>query len=176
MKPNFQNILNSDSLRATADIATEAIADNPEYFKEVLDISLDAKPSVNWRAARVVALSAEKYPELFVSYVNEIALLFSEFKNDGLKRTYAWLLSKYADYFNEDSRSELIEVCFNYMLSDEKIAVKYNFMKLLFEMCKRIPEFKGELSAAIEFNISEGVFRFNGELKKIYNAIDIKVM
>ena len=176
MKPNFQTLLNSDSLRATADIATEAIADVPEYFKEVLDISLEAKPPVNWRAARVVALSAEKYPELFVPYVNEIAQLFSDFSNDGLKRSYAWLLSKYVNYFNEDSQYDLIEVCFNYMLSDEKIAVKYNCMKLLYELCKIIPEINGELLAAIDFNISEGVFRFNGELKKIYNAIDIKVM
>ena len=176
MKPNFQTILNSDSSRATADIATEAIADVPEYFKEVLYISLNTKPPVNWRAARVVSLSAEEYPELFIPYVNEIAQLYSSFKNDGLKRSYAWLLSRYAKYFNEESQSDLIEVCFDYMLSDEKIAVKYNCMKLLFEMTKIIPELKGELLAALEFNLSEGIFRMNGELKKIYNAVDVQVI
>lgn len=176
MKPNFKKILNSDSLRVTADIATEAIANIPEYFKEVLDISLNSIPPVNWRAARVTALSAEKNYELFIPYVNEIAQLYSGFKNDGLKRSYAYLLSKYTKYFNEESQSDLIEVCFNYMLSDEKIAVKYNCMKLLFEMTEIIPELKGELLAAIEFNVSEGIFRMNGEILKIYKAVDIQVI
>ena len=176
MKPNFYNILNSDSSRVSADIATEAIADVLEYFKEVLDISLNAKPPVNWCAARVIALSSEEYPELFVPYANEIAQVYSSFKNDGLKRSYAWLLSRYVNHFNEESQSDLIEVCFNYMISDEKIAVKYNCMKLLFEMTKIITDLKGELLAALEFNLSEGIFRMNGELKKIYEAVDIQIV
>ena len=175
MRPNFYEIISIDSSRASADIAVEAIADVSEYFKEVMDISLQAKPPLNWRAARVLALSADEHHDLFIPYANQIALLFSCFTNDGLKRSYAWLLSRYAKYFNEESQSKLIEVCFNYLLSDEKIAVKYNCVKLLFEMSKIIPELKGELLAAIEFNISEGIFRMNGQLKKICKAIDIQL-
>ncbi len=175
VKPNFQNILNSDSLRATADLAVEAVGDVPEYFKEVLDISLEAKPPINWRAARVLVLSAEQYSELFIPYVNKIAHLYASFKNDGLKRSFALILSKYVKLFNEESQADMIEVCFNYMLSDEKPAVKYNCMKVLFEMIKIIPELKGELLVVIEFNISEGIFRMNGEIKKIYKAVDIQI-
>ena len=176
MKPNFQNILNSDSLRATADIAVEAVGDTAEYFKEVLDISLEAKPPINWRAARVLALSAEQYPELFIPYVNKIAQLYSSFKNDGLKRSYAWLLSKYVKHFNENSQADIIEIGFNYMISEEKPAVKYNCMKVLFELSKIIPEIKGELQAAIDYNIQNGFFRMNGEIRKIYKAIDIQTI
>ncbi len=169
MKPNFQSILNRDSSRATADIAVEAVGNMLVYFKEVLNISLDSKPPVNWRAARVVALCAEKYPELFIPFVNKIAQLYSSFKNDGLKRSYAWLLAKYTSYLDEGSQADLIDVCFNYMLSDEKIAVKYNCMKLLFEMTKILPEIRGELQAAIDYNLQQGIFRMNGVIKKIYN-------
>ncbi len=174
MKPNFNKIL-GDSLRITADIAVEAVADVPEYFKEVLDLSIKEKTPINWRAARVVALSSEKYPELFIPYVNKVAQLFPSFKNDGLKRSFALILSKYAKHFTEDSQANLIEVCFNYMLSDEKIAVKYNCMKVLYEMTKIIPELKGELQASIDFNVSQGIFRMNGEIKKIYREIDIQI-
>ena len=175
MKPNFQSILNSDSLRVTADIAVEAVGDVPEYFKKVLDISLETKQPINWRAARVLALSAEQYPELFVPYVNKIAHLFFGFKNDGLKRSFALILSKYVTHFNEESQADMIEVCFNYMLSGETMAVKYNCMKVLYEMTKIIPELKGELLAVIDFNISEGIFRMNGEIKKIYNQTELKI-
>ncbi len=176
MKPNFQNILNSDSLRATANIAIEAVGAVPEYFKEVLDISLETKPPINWRAARVIALTVDDYPELFIPYVNKIAHLFPSFKNDGLKRSFALILSKYVTHFNEESQADMIEVCFKYMLSDEKMSVKYNCMKVLFEMTKIIPELKGELQAAIDYNIQQGIFRMNGEIKKIYKAIDLKIL
>jgi len=173
MKPDFLEIISSDSSRATADLAVEAVADIPEYFKEVLDISLSEPSPVNWRAARVVALSAVHHPELFKPYVNKVAKLFPSFNIDGLKRTYAWLLARYVVFFDEDSQAGMIEICFDYMLKDEKIAVKYNCMKVLYEMCKLFPELKGELMAAIEVNLADGTFRINGELKKIYNAIDI---
>jgi len=172
MKPNFKEIL-GDSLRITSEIAAEAVGNNPKYFKEVVSLSLHETTPLNWRAARVVLFCIEDYPKLFIPYVNEIAKLFPTFKVDGLKRAYGHILSKYTKLIEEDYLSEIIEVCFNYMLSEEKIAVKYNCMKLLFEISKIYPDLKGELKASIDFNVSEGIFIMNGEIKKIYREIDI---
>jgi hypothetical protein len=172
MKPNLKGILSIDSSRITADIAADAINGNSNYFKEVINLSLNEKTPLNWRAARVVALVCDEHEELFIPYVNKTAKLFSSFKNDGLKRSYATILLKYINLFDEESLTQIIDVCFKYMLSEEKVAVKYNCMKLLYEITKKIPELRGELQAAIDYNLSENVFRFNGEIKKIYNAID----
>lgn len=170
MKPNFNKIL-GDSLRITSEIAAEAVGDNPKYFKELINLSLQEKAPLNWRAARVVLLCIEDYPKLFIPYVNEIAKLFITFKTDGLKRAYAHILSKYIKLIDEDYLSEIIDVCFNYMLSNQKIAVKYNCMKLLFETSKIFPDLKAELKSSIDFNLTENVFRMNGEIKKIYKQI-----
>ena len=175
MKPDFYQILNTDSSRATADLAAEAVAGVPEYFEEVLHYSFIEKSPVNWRAARVVWLCSTKFPELFKPHANKTAKLFSEFKVDGLKRTYAYMLSNYVNELDEDSLADMIDICFKYMLNDEKIAVKYNCMKFLYETCKLIPELSGELLAVIEVNISDGTFRFNGLLKKIYTEIELKI-
>ena len=170
MKPNFNKIL-GDSLRITIDIATEAVGNNPIYFKEVINLSLKSKSPTNMRASRVIALVIDRFPNLFIPYTNKIAQLFSSFKTDGLKRSYAYALSKNVKHLTEDNKADLIEVCFNYMLANEKVAVKYNCMKFLFGMTKIIPELKGELQASIDFNVSEGTFRMNGEIKKIYKQI-----
>jgi hypothetical protein len=175
MKPDFHRILNSDSSRLTADIATEAIDNVPEYFEEVLNFSLTSKSPLNWRAARVIALCSEENHELFIPFVNTIAKRVPKFECDGLKRSYTWLLSKYTEYLDESSQSALIDVCFKYMMEDEKPAVKYNSIKLLYEISKILPDLKGELAAIIDFNISQGVFKMNGEIKKIYNAIDLQI-
>jgi len=170
MQPNFKEIL-GDSLRITSEIAAEAVGNNPKYFKEVINLSLHEKAPLNWRAARVVLLCIEDYPKLFIPYVNDVAKLFPTFKVDGLKRAYGHILSKYTKLINEDYLSEIIEVCFNYMLVDEKIAVKYNCMKLLFEISKIYPDLKGELKASVDFNLTENIFRMNGEIKNIYKKL-----
>jgi hypothetical protein len=175
MKPNFSEIIKIDSSRATADIAVDSIGNNPGYFEEVLSISIHEREPFNWRACRVIYLCSMKHHELFKPHANKIAEIFPEFKTDGQKRGYAYLLSRYINELDENSQSQMIDTCFNYMLSDEKIAVKYNCMKFLYEISKKIPELKGELLAAIEVNLSDGTFKLNGQIKKIYKDIELKV-
>jgi len=170
MKPKFKEIL-SDSLKITSEIAAEAVGNNPKYFNELIELSLNEKAPLNWRASRVIALCSDNYPKLFIPYVNKIAQVFPRFKTDGLKRSYAYVLSKYVDKIKEDNIVGLIEACFSLMFSNEKIAVKYNCMKLLFEITKMIPELRGELKALIDYNLEQGVFRMNGEIKKVYKNI-----
>jgi len=175
MKTDFHALLNTDSSRLTADIVTEAVENDPLGFEEIVGISLKAKPPVNWRAARVVALAADENRDLFVPYVNEIALRFPEFMCDGLKRSYAWLLAKYTRHLDNISQSVLIDVCFKYMVENEKPAVKYNCMKLLYEMSNLLPELKGELAALIDYNVTLGIFKMNGEVKKIYRTLELQI-
>jgi hypothetical protein len=176
MQPDFLRILNSDSSRMTADIATEAVDRDPDYFAEVLEISLNTSPPVNWRAARVIALSSEAHHELFLPYVNKIALLFQSFICDGLKRSYAQVLAHYADHLDEAGQAALTEICFRYIVDDEKPAVKYNCIKLLFELSKIHPDLRGELTAVIDFTIAQGEFKMSGELKRIYKAIEHQII
>jgi hypothetical protein len=171
MKPDFLALLSSDSSRATADITLEAVADNADYFAEIWQIAMSSKPPMNWRAARIIYFCLEKYPALFEPYANETAQKFPNFTNDGMKRGFALALSYAVPYLNMQSIEILVEDSFIKLLSDEKIAVKYNVSKLLFEICTLLPDLKGELQAAIEFNISSGVFRYNGDMMKILKAI-----
>ncbi len=166
MTPNFTEILNN-SLRVTSEIAAEAIGDNPKYFKQVINLSLEENSPLNWRVARVVLICVEKNPYLFKPFVNKVGKAFVTFTNDGLKRAYAYVLSKYIKYLKEDILSAIIETCFSYMLANEKIAVKYNCIKFLFETSKIYPELKGELKASIDFNITNDIFKMNGSIKKI---------
>jgi len=170
MTPNFKKILNN-SLRVTSEIAAEAVDNNPKYFKQVINLSLEEKSPLNWRAARVVLICVEKNTYLFKPFVNKVGKAFINFTNDGLKRAYAHILSKYIKYLDDDILSAIIETCFLYMLANEKIAVKYNCMKFLFETSKIYPELKGELKASIDFNITNDIFRMNGNIKKIYKKL-----
>jgi hypothetical protein len=171
MKPDFKNIL-SDSSRLTIDVAVKAVDANPANFNELMSLCMSPDSVMNMRASRVASFVSDKYPNLFLPYVNKIAEAFSGFKTDGQKRAFAYILSKYTTSLNEENQSEMLDICFKYMLSNEKVAVKYNCMRFLFAMTRMYPELKGELKAAIDFNITEEVFRMNGEIKKVYKAIE----
>ena len=170
MNPIFTKIL-SDSSKITIEIATEVVGNNPDFFKKVLDLSLKPKSPLNIRAARVVVAAAENYYHLFLPYINSVVKRFPDFKTDGQKRAFAYLLSKYIDYIREDKHVEMLDVCFRYMFEDENIAVKYNCMIFLYETAKIYPELKGELKHAIDFNLTQNIFKMNGEVKKIYKEI-----
>ena len=171
MKPDFRKIL-TDSLRMTVDIATEAVDGKLEYFEAVLTLAIGDEAPLNMRASRVIALIVDKYHGLMMPFVDKIANLFPNFNSDGQKRSFAYVLSKYVNRLSEDNQAKMIDVCFDYLLSNEKVAVKYNCMKFLFEMTKLYPELRGELQSAIDFNLTEGIFRMNGEIKKIYKTIN----
>jgi hypothetical protein len=175
MSTDIKSILQIDSSRLTADIAVDLIEDNTKDFDIAVDISLKTKPPLNWRAARVVALAAEKNPNLFIPYVNDIALRFPGFNNDGLKRSYARLLAQFYTFIDTSLIPALIDICFKYMLENEKPAVKYNCMILLYELSRIFPELKGELLAVIDYNIDKKVFKRNGEISRIMKSLEIRL-
>jgi len=170
MKPDFKKIL-FDSSKLTIDIAAEAVGNNQEYFKIVLNLALNEKSPLNMRASRVIVSVSDVYPDLFFPYVNEAAKQFYNLNNDGQKRAFAYVLSKYVNNIEEDNRAILLDTCFDYLFSNEKVAVKYNCLILLFEFLRIYPKLKNELLSAIDFNLTEGIFRMNGEIKRIYKKI-----
>ncbi len=169
--PDFYALLSADSLRATADIAIEAVGNRADFFAEVLKIALTEKPPINWRAARVLYICAEKNSELLAPHADNLAEALPTFTNDGMKRGIALALSYVVMQLSDDKILMLVKTGFEWMLSEEKIAVKYNVAKLLFEISKRVPDLKGELQAVIEFCISTGEFRNNGDIAKILKKI-----
>ncbi len=152
---NFENILDNSS-RLAAEIATNAIGNDAKSFKKVLDLSLNDKPPINWRAARVINLSCLKHYELFEPYVNIVATKFHTFTSAGLKRTYPKIFSLYINKLNEKNKIALIDTCFKYLLSNnEDIAVRVNCMQLIFDLQKDFPEIGEELRLTIELLLLE---------------------
>ena len=173
MQADFKKILSSDSSRMIAEIAVNAIGNNPEYFDFVLEMSLSEKSPVNWRASRAVELSTEKYPEFFLPHVNKIAELFPVFTTAGLKRSYAKILANYINEISEDNLSVLIDVSFKYLNSDKQdIAVRAYCMLFLYKVCEKIPELANELRDSILLCFPYFSVGLKGAAKKTLKKLD----
>lgn len=174
MKPDFLKILSMDSLRITADIVTEAVGNNPKYFKEVLDIVTNSKSPLNWRAARVIEFCSDSYPELFTPYIDKFVKLFPTFETPGLKRSFPKIFKNSMNNLSEENKGILIDACFKYMLSGfETIAVRVNCMNFLYYLSKEIPEITGELHAAIKFRYDDESKAYKARARMILKKMNL---
>ncbi|MFQ3579244.1 MAG: hypothetical protein SNJ71_03770, partial [Bacteroidales bacterium] len=68
----LQEILEIDSSRATADMAIAFAGNNPETFKEAMELALHAPYPVSMRAARIVENISALYPHLVKPHIQTI--------------------------------------------------------------------------------------------------------
>lgn len=142
-----------DSSRKTIDIAVNTIFEKPDVFKEILDFALEDKPMFAMRAARAIQISATKYPELISPYMEDIIVEMDRFESDGLKRSFAKLISEISWDFNEDILGVLADACFKWVNdSKEKIALKAYSQDILYRISILYPDLKFELISVLERN------------------------
>jgi hypothetical protein len=145
-----------DSGRATADLAVEAIANNPQRFRNLIDLSFSQPYPIGMRTARVVEIFCEKNPEFIIPFLDEIIEKIASSKIDGVKRSYLKIIN---DHTGPEVLSEpgpLVHLCFDWLLSPkEAIAVRYHSMGILYKLAVKIPELKPELRTVLEFLMEE---------------------
>lgn len=155
-EPDFINGL-YDSGRATADMAVEAVGDNPLRFLEVIDISFKEPYPACMRAARVAQLCCEKRPEFILPYLDEIIEKITITNVDGVRRSYLKVISDSVDIKKIAEPGLLVQYCFDWLLSPkEAVSVRYYCIRILNKTCNILPELKSELRAVLVFLIEEG--------------------
>ena len=152
---NAEDLL-PNSYRLTADIAVNTIGDNQALFDEMMKIALQDKGPVSMRAARVIQLATEKYPELIKPHLACIIQALACIQTDGVKRSFARILMMEYVHLKEHQIAGLIDICFNWFANaTEKVALRAYALEILYAISKAYPEIKSELIAIIEQVIPE---------------------
>jgi len=152
--PDFKALLNIDSSRLIADQVVDAVGDNFEYFKTVLELCFSEKYPVSMRAARVISLCNEKYPTLIIPYLDQLIKMIAKSKIDGVKRGILKTFKESVDLKLFTNLGELVDICFEWLMNPkEAVAVRYYCIKILTKICVIEPELKNEFITVLE-NIS----------------------
>lgn len=168
-------ILSIDSSRLTVDIAAEAVGNDPERFRAVLDMCFERPYPVSMRAARVVQFCCEKFPELIYPYLEESFEKMLKSDVEGVKRGF---LKIYAENINLKKFRDpglLISFCFEWIADPEQpISVRVYAMDFLCKYTEIEPDLNNELAGILESLIYDGSAairsRAKDHLKKIYNS------
>lgn len=144
-----------DSGRIVGEMVALNVGNNPELFKQIVDMTLYEKRPMQSRAGRVLDLCTIKYPYLFLPHIDRIL----EFGQQGniLHRSILYVFAETDIQLTEDQEGILLDLCFVW-LEKEQLEVAHIIFcfTILFRIVKNIPELAPELAEAIKRIIQTG--------------------
>jgi hypothetical protein len=167
MMPDFITGL-GDSGRRTADLAVEAVGNNPAYFRRLVDISFTEPYPACMRAARVAQLSCEQHPALILPHVEEVITRIEGHKVSGVKRSYLKVISDNFDMAKPEDPGKLVQMCFDWLISPkEDPSIRIYAAEIIYQVTLREPDLKNELVTVLEEVVTEDITSIRNRGKKI---------
>lgn len=161
-----------DSSRFIADAVVSNIGNNQELFDEAVALLLRDEYPISMRAARIVQLSAQKYPLLLEPHFLKFIEIIPRAKVDGVRRS---LLAFFVETHlpeDEDQLGLLTDICFSFASDhNEAIAVRAYAVDILLKVIVRYPELKHELVEVLEKSIPLASPGLGGRFKKIHTSL-----
>ena len=135
-----------DSSRVLADMLVQDIGNNPEKFREIINISFRDEYPVSMRAARIIPLITEIYPELLNPYIPWIITKLQHLKTEGVRRGFLKALSESSYSFNDEQMGILANLAFTWLPDPkEPISVRYYSIEIILKISEKYPELQIEL-------------------------------
>ena len=151
IRTTLTELLSTDSSRAVADLAVLAVGSDQKAFDVIMDLCFKTKYPLNMRAARVLALCADKHPELIKKYTTKVTDLIINSTTGGVKRGIMKAVIDCIDIEEIPDSGLLVDHCFKIILdSSEDYAHRVYAMEIVYKTCLFVPELKDELRQTLE--------------------------
>ena len=135
-----------DSSRLLADILVKDVGRDPQRFDEMISLSFRDEYPLSMRAARIIAIVAELFPDLLIPYISQMIAKLKYVKTEGVRRSFLKVLTEQSYNYDEDQLGLLTDMAFTW-LNDPKeaIAIRYYSIEILLNVSKKYPEIGNEL-------------------------------
>ncbi len=144
-----------DSSKRCIDEAVNKIIVNSELFPKALELCKAEYP-ISMRAARVVQLFAEKFPDAITPYLSDIVDELLITKVDGVKRSYLKILTFVPSIIALEKSALILNKCIEWLISDkETIAVRAYCIDVLLKFVKQEPVLYHEIKLIFEGLITD---------------------
>ena len=146
---DFRSLLADFPSGMEKDLLMGEVIKSESKFKALLQLALQEKDPIAWRAAWVLDGSDELKPGLARKHISKIVKALPGLESLGSLRSLLRLLTRYD--IPEEEQGLLIDLCFSYLVSEQyPVAVKAHAMQVIYHHVLLYPELKGELIAVIE--------------------------
>ncbi|MDQ7959797.1 hypothetical protein [Flavobacterium lindanitolerans] len=143
----IRKLENSTAHRQSRELISDSICANPELLPVLMGVLLDTKNKNHYKACWTSELVFEKHIEWLIPYLDVFSKTLSSYSHDGALRsvskiclfsaTYHLKKKKSGAIFLTDEQLELmVESCFDWLISDQKVATKAYAMRALYAFGK----------------------------------------
>jgi hypothetical protein len=166
-----KELLKEHSKKQTMKIV-KFIGNDPEKFKELMNLFLYDTYRVGQRSAWAVNYCATKHPHLIKPYLNRMIDYLQKSVHVAVKRNTIRLF-QFID-IPEKLSGKIANVCFELLQSkDEPVAVKVFSMSVLGKICKTHPDLKNELKLIVEEQLPYSTAGFLSRAKKVFKELKV---
>lgn len=131
---------------------------NPEFFQEVIATAINTDDVNHYKAYAILELVCERKLKLFTPYIDVFLEAIPDLRNDSAVRPASKIcmfLAKSNHRANGISLSQLqetqlLEMCLDWIIRDEKVAAKVYSFKALFVLGKKYPWVHEEIKTILE--------------------------
>lgn len=168
---DFRSHLTNFPSGAEKDFFIAEVGQSKEKFQTLLELTLYEKDPLAWRAAWILDGSDEQHPGLASGSITPIIQRLSELESNGALRSLLRLLCRYE--IPEDDQGMLVDLCFNYMVSElYPVAVKVHAMQIIYNHTLIYPELKDELVTVIEDQVDNNTVGFKSRGMRIIRQLE----
>jgi len=146
---NIRDQLKAEISRSNTDYIAQYIGNDPELFKQLIDILFNGEAPLPHRASWVVTTISDRYPELVRPYLKKIISHIEKFDHSWIRRNLLRCIAE--ENIPEALQGKLYDVCYCWLQSRlEPPAVKVHCMQILFNISEKEPDLRKELKLIIE--------------------------
>jgi hypothetical protein len=151
---------------------------NKELFKPLLELTFDFNNKLSVKAAWVLEFVCARELDLLIPYLNYFTENINAVKFDSAVRPIAKICEFLAKEYVANNQSiaskiskkhinKIVETGFDWLISNQKVAVKAYTMEMLFLFGKNIDWVHNELELIIQQNITKEIPAYQVRVKKI---------
>lgn len=155
---------------AESEILVQSMIEDPVLFEKVFNAAFQFDVPKIWRIWWYIDRASEQKPEILEPYVVRVATSLPILPNSSIRRHFTRMLMRHP--IPEENMGIVVDKCFEWLLSNEPVAVKANSLQVLYNITLIEPDLKGELMAAIESQYEEGSKGFKNKARKIVAALN----
>jgi len=146
---NLSEQLMAENSRRNTDYIAQHIGNNPDLFRDLINVLFGKKPSLSNHASWVVTAITDLHPEQLKPYLKKIIDRIEKFDHTGIHRSLLRSLAKMN--IPEALQGKLFDICYRWLQSRvEPPAVKVHCMQILFNLSENEPDLRKEIKLIIE--------------------------
>lgn len=137
------SIENSKAHRPIRDHISGRVFEDPNLFIDLIQMAFNPSNPFHYKACWVLELVMEKHIDWLEPHLSEFCLILSSFTHNGALRSISKICLfaskrhlKTTKFLSRENITIITECCFDWLISDQKVATKAYAMRTLFEFGK----------------------------------------